>query len=79
MYPARIISLWLGSSASEGASFWVEMKNCETRMMFSNVEDGPAILQGMQDACIQCLEFIGKIPQAIRNSPHIRLFNRVEM
>jgi hypothetical protein len=25
--------LWLGSSASEGASLRVEMKNCETRMV----------------------------------------------
>src|SRR3712207_4539112 len=32
MRPARSMSLWLTSSASEGASFNVERNNCETRM-----------------------------------------------
>src|SRR5450830_392114 len=35
--PARTISIWLCSSASLGASFWVLKKNCEARMIGSNL------------------------------------------
>jgi len=58
--------MWLGSSASDGASLSVEIKNCETRMMAKVKScNEMVILQGIGRLRIHmsqlCLQHIGTI------------------